>query len=164
MNFTKTIKLIPNDFTIKIFPDANAEVTGAQLRRYSAAIAVWLQEKSYKLIGAHMGNCPEFLFLFAGAMRAGVRVRLLNALNSYDDDIPVFEQETVRNMLDSCENSATEFSEYDWKIDEPIIEIYTSGTSGKRKLIEKSIKNYLECNSSINNSVCCFGSFFYAYI
>ena len=45
-------------------------------------------------------------------------------------------------MLDSCENSATEFTEYDWKIDEPIIEIYTSGTSGKRKLIEKSIKNY----------------------
>lgn len=138
MNFSKTIAKIPDGFAVKVFPDAGITVTGEMLRENSGRCATWLQKQGYKGIGIHMGNCPEFLYLFAGALRAGVRVTLYNALMSTDDS--VFTKEKTAEII--SERDEIDFSEYEWRIDEPIVRLPTSGTSGKRKIIEKCSREF----------------------
>ena len=140
MNFTKTIALIPDGFEVKVFPDSGVPVTGSLLRENSRHCAAWLQEQGYKTIGIHMGNCPEFLYLFAGAMCAGVKAALFNALKPIESKLPVFTQEMVREILHGPKKAS--YTEYEWKLDEPILILTSSGTSGDRKEVEKSIKDF----------------------
>ena len=142
MDFNKSIKSIPDDFVIAIFPEEGICVTGSDLRRYSGICASWLQRQGHKTIGIHIANHPEFLYLFTGAMRAGVKVVLFNALNSAEADIPVMDKEKVREIIDNEGNNSTAFFPYEWKNDEPILSIMTSGTSGDRKQIDKCFKNF----------------------
>lgn len=138
MNFSKTIASIPDDFVVKIFPDAEISATGSMLRENSGQCAAWLQKHGFKAIGIHMGNSPEFLYLFAGALRAGVKVTLYNALKPADDS--VFTKEKTAEIL--SEGNAIRFSEYEWGIDEALVRLQSSGTSGNRKFIEKSSRDF----------------------
>ncbi len=139
MNFNKTIRAIPGDRIVKIFADLGIRVTGRDLFIFSAVCAAYLQKAGYRTITIHMGNCPEFLYLFAGAMRAGVTVRLANVLKECHEDTPVFDRENTGNILNSLTD--TDFEEYVWGDDETLIELYTSGTSGSKSLERKSFKD-----------------------
>ena len=142
MDFNKTIGSIPDGFEMVLFPEHGISITGASLRKYSGICAAWLQEQGHKTIGIHIANYPEFIYLLAGALRAGVKVVLLNALNEVETDIPVLGREKVAEIIENQGSSPAEFSPYEWGIDEPVISIMTSGTSGDRKRIDKSIKNF----------------------
>lgn len=142
IDFNKTIGSIPDGFETVLFPELGISITGASLRQYSGICAAWLQEQGHKTIGIHIANYPEFIYLFAGAMRAGVKVALLNALNDVETDVPVLERDKVAEIIENQGSSPAEFSPYEWGIDEPVISIMTSGTSGGRKRIDKSFKNF----------------------
>lgn len=141
MNYSKTIGSLPDNLIIKEFPDVERSVTAAELFDVSGRCAAWLQRQGYKHIAIHMGNCPELLFLFAGALRAGVKSEFLNVLKPAESEIPVFDQEKVRAIL--RESTDCRFTEYDWSDDEPIIVLLTSGTSGERKRVQKTFRNFL---------------------
>jgi acyl-CoA synthetase (AMP-forming)/AMP-acid ligase II len=142
MDFSKSILSIPGRFPFKVFPEIGVTVTGDSLRRYSGICASWLQDQGYKTIGIHMENCPEFLYLFAGALRAGVKSVLFNVLTPAETDLPLFDRERVSTLLAAGNPHAKEFTPYEWKVDEPLVVLSTSGTSGKRRTIEKSVKSY----------------------
>ena len=144
MDFNKTIGSIPDGFEIALFPELGISVTGASLHQMSGKCAAWLQERGLKSIGIHIANYPEFLYLFAGAMRAGVKVVLLNALAEIGTDLPfpVFDREKVAGITGGQGNAPASFSPYVWKSGEPIVSIMTSGTSGEKKLIDKSFDNF----------------------
>lgn len=142
MDFNKTIDLFPDRFQLVFFPETGVSVTGADLRNLSARCAAWLQGRGYKTIGIHMVNCPEFVYLLTGALRTGVKVVLFNALSSIETDIPVFERETVEEILRDRSVDSAGFPRKDWGLDEALLALYTSGTNGERKLIEKCIKNF----------------------
>lgn len=142
MDFNKTIGLFPDRFQLAFFSETGVSVTGADVRNLSARCAAWLQGHGYQTIGIHMGNCPEFIYLLAGALRTGVKVVLFNALSSFETDIPVFERETVEEILRDRPDDSAGFTRKDWGPDEAFLALYTSGTNGERKLIEKSIKNF----------------------
>ena len=142
MNFNKKLSSIPDRFQVAIFPEIGVTVTGADLRKSSAVCAAWLQGNGYKTIGIHMGNSPEFLYILVGAMRSGVKVVLFNVLDSVETDIPVFEKEAVADIIRDRKDSPAVFIEKDWEMDEPFLSLSTSGTSGEKKLIEKSFRNF----------------------
>lgn len=139
MNFSRTIGFFPDKFIIKEFPDIGITVNGRQLREASSRCAAWLQKQGIRTIGIHMGNCPEFLYLLTGALRAGVKTELFNALKPAESALLVFDRESVQQILQETEEGR--FAEYIWDLNEPIIVIPTSGTSGERKIVEKSIRN-----------------------
>jgi len=140
MNFTKTIGQLPDKLVIKEFPDVGIMVNGFQLKEASGRCAAWLQKQGIKTIGIHMGNCPEFLYLIAGALRVGVKSELFNVLKPADSNLPVFDREKVRQIIQETEHCS--FTEYDWDLKEPIIAMPTSGTSGEIKVVDKSIRNF----------------------
>ena len=142
MNFNESIKLLPDNHQVVLFPETGVTVTGADLRSVSAVCAAWLQAKGYGTIGIHMCNCPEFLYILTGALRSGVKVMLFNALNKVETDIPVFGREMVAEIIRNRPDVPAGFAEKDWGIDEPFLALYTSGTSGERKLIEKSTRSF----------------------
>ena len=142
MDFNKTIGLFPDRFQLVFFPETGVSVTGADLRNLSARCAAWLHGHGYTTIGIHMVNCPEFIYLLTGALRTGVKVVLFNALSSIETDIPVFERETVEEILRDRPEDSAGFPRKDWGLDEAFLALYTSGTNGERKLIEKSIKHF----------------------
>lgn len=141
MDFNETIGSIPDHFILKMFPEEGLTVTGESLRLHSSICAAWIQEQGYKEIGIHMENCPEFLHLFAGAMRAGVKVVIFNLLNPVETHLPLFDRARVRALLENVPPIAKKFSPYIWGMDEPIVSMFTSGTSGQRKLIDKSVRS-----------------------
>lgn len=149
MNFSRALKHLPDKYVLKTFPDRGIRVTGADLRRCSAFYAAWLQSRNYKIIGIHMGNCPEFFYLFAGALRAGVKVRLCNALREAPGDIPIFDRESAARIASEFQSGCGSFQEYDWMDDEPFIQMTTSGTSGTPKIVEKSIRNYFRTSKAL---------------
>ncbi len=136
MNFSETIARFPDNFAVKVFPDLEESVTGAMLRENSGKCAAWLQKQGDRSIGIHMSNCPEFLYLLTGALRAGIRPVLFNALKPADSDLPMFTRDRVRGILEEAEDGS--FSKYDWKPDEPIVSLQTSGTGGgAQKFVER---------------------------
>ena len=139
MDFNKTIASIPDRFPLKVFPELGVTVTGKSLRHYSGICAAWLQKQGFGTIALHMGNCPEFLYLFAGALRAGVKVQLLNVLEPAETDFSVFDRDRVAAVID---NPPETFIPHVWKTDEPFLVMYTSGTSGERKQVEKGIVQF----------------------
>ena len=142
MDFSKTLSKIPNNFEVIVFPELNHTITGAELLRCSAVFAAWLQERGLKTIGIHMPNCPEFVYLFTGALRAGVRTVVYNALSRTESDIPTFDKKDAAIILDSRLSAPADFTAYDWRLDETIMYMSTSGTNGKRKMIGKSLKGF----------------------
>ena len=142
MDFNKTLALIPDDFEPFVFPELDCTVTGAELRRKSGVLAAWLQEKGYTVIGIHMPNCPEFLYLFTGALRAGVKTVLFNALKKADGEIPIFDREKTAELRKSLASAPAAFVPYDWGLDEPFLYMSTSGTSGIRKMVAKSLQSF----------------------
>ena len=144
MNFSRTIGFFPDKFIIKEFPDIGITVNGRQLREASSRCATWLQKQGIRTIGIHMGNCPEFLYLLTGALRAGVKTELFNSLKPAESALLVFDREGVRQILQETEEGS--FAEYVWDLNEPIIAIPTSGTSGERKTLDKSIRSILGNN------------------
>ena len=140
MDFNKTIGSIPNHFAFVLFPEIGVTVTGESLRMYSSICASWLQNQGFKVIGIRMENCPEFLYLFAGALRSGVKTVFFNALHPAETDLPLFDRERVKTILDSYPPVAKAFTPYVWRMDEPFLSIPTSGTSGNRTFIDKSMQ------------------------
>ena len=143
MDFSQSLSSIPDRFPVKVFPEIGVTVTGDLLRRNSALCAAWLQGQGCEAIGIHMANCPEFLYLFAGALRAGVKVTLFNVLGKAETDLPLFDRGTVAGLLGQPHPAPAVFTPYDWKWDEPFLTLSTSGTSGKKKLLEKDLKGML---------------------
>jgi acyl-CoA synthetase (AMP-forming)/AMP-acid ligase II len=142
MDFNKTIGLIPDHFTLELFPEIGVSVTGESLRMYSSICASWLQNQGFKEIGIHMENSPEFLYLFAGALRSGVKTVVFNALHPAETELPLFDRERVKTILDSFPPVTKEFTPYVWRMDEPLLSIPTSGTSGRRVFVDKSVQSY----------------------
>ncbi len=145
MDFNKSIKSIPDDFVIAIFPEEGISVTGSDLRRYSGICASSLQKNGHKRIGIKMGNSPEFLYLLSGALRAGVKVTIINVFEDFKADYPTFNRESAAEIINSADDTPS-FQEYSWGTEEPMIAINTSGTGGEKKLVEKCIWNFLGGN------------------
>ena len=142
IDFNKTICSLPDNFKVVVFPEEDFCITGSLLKRNSAIFASWLQEQGLRTISIHIGNYPEFVYLFSGALRAGVKSVVLNALNKVESDVPVFDRETVADILEKRAAVPPVFKEYVWKMDEPLVVMSTSGTCGQRTMIEKSMRDF----------------------
>lgn len=84
-----------NDF-VKCFADREMKFTFADIELHSRQIACWMLDKGIKAgdrIALWMGNCPEFLLLFAAGLRIGA---VLVPINVY------LSRETVNQF---CEES-----------------------------------------------------------
>ncbi len=147
MDFSKTIALFPDAFEVCLFPELDYSITGADLRRKSGILAAWLQEKGYTEIAIQMRNCPAFAYLLTGALRAGVKVMLLNVLNAEKSELPVFDEETTERILQSRLTSQASFAPYEWRLNETMILMSTSGTSsGAQKTVGKSLQSFFGKN------------------
>ncbi len=145
------LKLKRNDKAIKFFPDRDITVTWNMLYNESTRWGAWIKKNNISFLGICMGNRPEFLYAFTGALRVGVKVLLIpigtevtlpdGCVEIYDDTNKHIKGQTGIK-LSEIELVDGEFTDYDWGKNETAIVMFTSGTSGERKLIENSLSHY----------------------
>lgn len=134
-------------------PDQSIAITTRMLIEKSEEWARWIHTKGIDEVTIRMGNCPEFLYVLIGALRNGTKVRILSILHDEpeDDSIILYDGKNKKircsrgidvHSIDCSNTSAESFEEYDWDMEEVVVALETSGTSGDRKFIQKNMKSF----------------------